>query len=233
MATLATNESNILDAETINWRLIVYPILAALVIVVGGFGYYYYLQGQREELETNARAALVAAKTPEDMVKVADQFPNTDHATIALLGAAQMSFSKQDYASAITDYQRVMQTVTTDPELRDSAEIGLASAQEASGKADDAITSYLEVARRGIKSPYAPFAYNAAAQIYDQRGDKANEQKILTEAAGLDPDSPFVKQAQEKLKEMEAAAQPPISIPVSASAMPPPTAPATPAPAQK
>ena len=62
MATLESDESNILDAETVNWRLIVYPILAALVILVGGLGYYYYLQTQREDLESKARAALVAGQ---------------------------------------------------------------------------------------------------------------------------------------------------------------------------
>src|ERR1700683_5379257 len=119
MATLHTDEANILDAETINWRLVVYPVLAALIVLVGGFGYYYYLQNQREQLETAARAALVEAKTPEEMVKVADQFPKADQATIALMGAADASFAKRDYATAIQDYQRIIQSESTDPELRD------------------------------------------------------------------------------------------------------------------
>jgi len=217
MATLASDDSNILDAETINWRLVVYPILAALLVVVGGFGYYYYLQDQREQLEASARAALGQAKTPEELVKVADQFPHTDQGMMALLNAADGSFAKRDYAAAIQDYQRIIQTVTTDAELRDSAQLGLASALEVSGKIDDAINTYLEVARRGAKSPYAAFAYNAAARLDEERGDKDNERKILTEAASLDPDSPFVKQAQLKLKEMAAAAQPPLTFPVPAT----------------
>src|ERR1700692_1989460 len=180
MATLASDESNILDAETINWRLIVYPLLAALIVVVGGFGYYFYLQNQREPLGGAARAALLQAKTPEEIVKVADQFPGTDHATLALLSAADGSFAKRDYAAAIQDYQRVVQAITTDPLLRDSAQLGLASSLEANGKGDDAINAYLEVARRGDKGPYAPFAYNAAARLYEERGDKDNERKILT-----------------------------------------------------
>jgi predicted negative regulator of RcsB-dependent stress response len=229
MATLESDDSNILDAETINWRLVVYPILAALLVGVGGLGYYYYLQVQREQLEASARAALGQAKTPEELVKVADQFPRTDQGTLALLNAADGSFAKRDYAAAIQDYQRIIQAVTTDAELRDSAQLGLASSLEASDKIDDAITTYLEVARRGAKSPHAPFAYNAVARLYDERGDKDNERKVLTEAASLDPDSPFVKQAQFKLKEMVAAAQPPLTFPVPAT--PAPASP--PAPNQK
>ena len=223
MATLQSDEANILDAEMINWRLVVYPILAALIVVVGGFGYYYYLQNQREELEASARNALVQAKTPEELVKVADQFPGADQGTLALLSAAGGSFAKQDYASAIQDYQRIVQTVTTDPELRDSAQLGLASAQEANGKIDDAINTYLNVAQEGAKSPFAPYAYNSVASLYDRRGDKDNERNILTEAASLDPDSPFVKQAQYKLKEMTTAAQPPPAVPETLA---PPAAPA-------
>jgi len=218
MAT--SDDANILDAETVNWRLVVYPILAALVVGAGGFGYYFYLQDQREQLEASARAALVQAKTPEERVKVADQFPHTDQATLALLSAADGSFAKRDYAAAIQNYQRVIQAATTDAELRDSAQLGLASALEANGKIDDAIRTYLEVARRGAKSPCAPFAYNAVARLYDERGDKDNERKVLTEAASLDPDSPFVKQAHFKLKEMTTATQLPLTVTLPATSAP-------------
>ena len=36
MATLNTDDANILDAEAINWRLIVYPLVLAVVIIVVG-----------------------------------------------------------------------------------------------------------------------------------------------------------------------------------------------------
>jgi predicted negative regulator of RcsB-dependent stress response len=218
MATLETNEANILDAETINWRLIVFPLLTVLVIVCGGFAYYYYLQSQREQREEAARAALVQAKTPAEMAKVADQYPGTDQASVALLSAADASFGQRDYASAIQDYQRILSTTSTNGELRDSAQLGLASSFEANGKIDDAINAYLEVAQRAEKSPFAPYACVAAALLYGEKNDAANERKVLTEAASLDPDSLFVKQAQLKLKQMAAAAQPSIGSPEPAPA---------------
>jgi predicted negative regulator of RcsB-dependent stress response len=214
MATLESDDSNIFDAETGNWQLIVFPILAIVVVIAGVVGYYYYQQSRRDQLETNARAALVDAKTPGDFIKVADQFPGADQSTLALLSAANASFDQRDYAGAIASYQRIIASSTTDPELRDAAQVGLASAQEATGKDDDAIATYLLVAREGAKSPYAPYAYNSVTLLYDQRGEKDNERKILTEAAALDSDSPFVKQAQEKLK---ALTTPPITVPVPAT----------------
>jgi predicted negative regulator of RcsB-dependent stress response len=227
MATLQSDEANIFDQEAFNWRIVVFPILILIVLVIGGLGIYSYRQNQRDELEASARAALVDAKTPEDFLKVADQYPGADQSTLALVSAADAFFAKHDYAGAIGAYQRVTQNSATDPALRDAAQIGLASAQEASGKVDDAITTYLLVAREGAKSPYAPYAYNAVAQIYEQRGDSANERKVLTEAAALDPESSFVKQAQAKLRELTT---PPMTVPVPAPAAsaPAPSAPAAP-----
>ena len=222
MATLDQDDANLLDAETVNWRLIVYPLLVAVIVVAGGLGLYYYQITQREELETTAHAALVKAKTPEEWLKVADQYPKSDQASLALLNAAEYSFDKQDYPASISSYQRVLQSSSTSEALRDPAQIGLAAAQEAGGKADDAIYSYLEVARRGAKSPFAPYAYSTAARLYDDKGDKDNERKILTEAASLDPDSPFVKQAKQKLKDFNT---PPTGSPAT-----PTPAPAVPAP---
>jgi predicted negative regulator of RcsB-dependent stress response len=240
MAILQTDEANIIDAENFNWRLVVYPLLAILIIGVLGLSYYLYQQNAREEMEASARAALIEAKTPADLAKVADQFPGSDQATLALLSAATDSFSKHDYATAIQDYQRVLQSASTSPSLIDSAQLGLASAQDASGKPDDAITAYQVVAQRGDKSPFAPYAYNAIANIYEQRGDKDNERKTLTEIASLDPDSSFVKQAQYKLKQLAPPAPAPSATPAPAAAAPTPTAapaavtpPSAPTPAPK
>jgi len=231
MATQQLDDANIIDGETINLRLIVYPILAVLVIVLGGLGYYYNQQVQRETAEASAREAFLSAKTPEELVQVADRFPHTDQGAMALIKAADDSFTKLDYAAATKDYQRLLDTAGTDPQLRDSAQVGLASSLEASGKVDEALTAYLDVARRGDKTAYAPFAYNAAARIYEQRGDKENERKILLEETSLDPDSDFVKQAQAKLQELSGPA---VVMPVEQTpSTPAPVAPtpATPAPA--
>ena len=215
MATLDSGDTNIVEGDFINWRLVVYPIIAVVILILGGLIYYLYLQNQREELEAAAREALLQAKTPETLVAVADRFPATEQATLALLGAAGDSFDQKDYAAAGRDYQRIVDNPHADAQLRDSAQMGLASALESGGKADDAIKAYQTVARRGNESPYAPAAYYAVASIYRQRGDKDNEQNVLIEAAALDPQSNFVKEAQQRLKELNfSAALPTTSNPV-------------------
>jgi len=230
MAILDTDEANIVDTAAFNWRLIVYPLVVVLIVGVGGLGYYYNAQYQRDQLEDTARAALVQAKTPEEFIKVADQYPTTTQATLALNKAAGISLDKHDYTAAIADYQKIVQNDAVAPELRDSAQLGVAASLEANGKTDDAINTYLDVARHGAKSPYAPFAYMAAARLYEEKGDKDNERRILSEASSLDPDSPFVKQAQMKLNEITGAATPlpsASSVPTTISASPA----ASPAPA--
>jgi tetratricopeptide (TPR) repeat protein len=235
MAILQTDDANLIESETINWRLIVYPILAVLVIGVCGLGYYYYKLNQREDNETNARALLVKATTPEEFLKVADQYPGTDQATIAIMSAASAFFDKHDYDGALSAYNKILADTSLGAQWYDSATLGTASVYEATGKVDQALAAYLEVAHQGDKSAYAPYAYNSAARVYDGRGDKENERLILGEAAALDPDSTFTKQAQYKLKELNTAAAPPmtVNVPATPAAAPAPisSAPAAPAPA--
>jgi predicted negative regulator of RcsB-dependent stress response len=206
MTTSDFGDTNIVEGDSINWRLIVYPVVAAIILILGGLIYYLYLQNQREELEASARAALVQAKTPEALVAVADLFPSTQQATLALLGAARDSFNKKDYNAALRDYQRIANDsdASTDELLRDSAIMGMASTLEKNGRPNDAIKAYLTVAGRGAESPYAPAAYSAAASLYRQQGDQNNEKMVLTQAAGLDPESYFVRAAQQRLKELNS-----------------------------
>jgi predicted negative regulator of RcsB-dependent stress response len=215
MATLDSGDANIVEGDSINWRLIVYPLVAAVFLILGGLIYYFYLQNQREELEATARAALLQATTPEALATVADHYPGTTQASLALLSAAGDAFDKKDYAGAIGYYQRIVDNVSADDQLRDSAQMGLASTLESSGKTDDAIKAYLVVAKRGNASPYAPSAYHAVASIYEQRGDKMNEQAVLIEEAALDPESTFVKEAQQRLKELNQS----IAIPGTSNAV--------------
>jgi predicted negative regulator of RcsB-dependent stress response len=205
MATLESDERNIVEADEVNWRMIVYPILAVAIVAVGGFGIYSYQLHQREEAEMQARGALAAAKTPAEMVKVADDYPHTTQAAVALLSAADAAFAGNDYPGAMKDYQRVTDAAATPVELRESAQLGLASAEEAGGKSDEAIQSYLEVARKGAQSPFAPAAYYQAARICESNKNPSAERQILQDAVRLGGDSAFVKQAGIMLKALQAA----------------------------
>jgi len=200
MSTLQTDEPNIIDAEEVNWRWIVYPLLLVLLMVAGGFGVYYYLQSAQDAAEADARAALVKATTPAEFLKVAEQYPKTDQAMLALFSAANASFDQRDFDGAKAAYQKVIDNPVLTAQWRDSASLGLASCDEAKGDGDKAISEYLEVARRGDASPFAAYAYNCVARIYDARGDKKTETDILQQAAGLDPNSPSAQIAQQRLK---------------------------------
>ena len=169
MAILQTQDANILDADSVNWRIVVYPVLAVIILILGGLGYYYYHQSERDDQELQARQAILQAKTPEALTQVADRFPGTNQASFALLAAADLSISKRDFAGAAKTYSRVANSTDADPLLRDSAGVGLAATLDMQNKLDDAASAYLTVARRGKKSPYAPYAYVAAARIYEQK----------------------------------------------------------------
>jgi predicted Zn-dependent peptidase len=132
--------------------------------------------------------------------------------------AADLSFTAKDYAAAMKEYQSVIDSKEAPPELRESAQLGLASAQEASGKSDDAIQTYLDVAHKGNHSPFAPVAYHQVAAIYASRQDKAKETQILQQEVQLGGDSAFVKEAENQLK----ALSPTISVSAGTNAAPTP-----------
>jgi predicted negative regulator of RcsB-dependent stress response len=210
MASLASDERNIIEAEEFNWRLVVYPIIAIVALLLVGFGTYYYELNQREQAEESAAAALAAARTPADSVKVADTYPNTTQAAVALIKAADLSVAAKDFDDAQKDYQRAIDSQQAPSELRDSAQLGLASVQEANGNGDAAIQTYLAVAQKGSHSAFAPVAYHQVAVIYASRQDKVHEEQILQQAVRLGGDSPFVKDAADRLKALapESAAVP-------------------------
>ena len=210
MASLESDERNIIEAEEFNWRLVVYPVLVVVAALLIGFGTYYYRMNQREQAEEAAATAISTAKTPADLEKVADTYPGTTQGAVARLKAANLSLAAKDYPAAEKSYREVLNNKDAPPELHDAAQLGLAASQEASGKADDAIQTYLAVAQKGSHSAFAPVAYHQVAAIYASRQDKTHEEQILQQAVRLGGDSSFVKQAAERLKALapEAAVSP-------------------------
>jgi tetratricopeptide (TPR) repeat protein len=218
MASLESDERNIMEVEEFNWRLVVYPLLALVAAVLIGFAVYYYHLSQHEQAEEQAAAALATAKTPAEIEKIAAQYPDTIQSAVGLMRAGDLSFTQKDFDGAAKAYQRVIDSSAAPGELRDSARLGLASAQEGSGNADDAIKTYLDVAHKGNQSGFAPVAYYQAAAIYGDRKDTVHEQQILQEAVRLGGDSPFVKDAEDRLKTLAPGA--PNAAPMSAPPAP-------------
>lgn len=208
MASLEPDERNIIEGQEINWRVVAYPVILVVVLALVALGVYHYELQQHEEGEEKAAAALAAAKTPAEIMKIAEQYPDTIQSDVGLMHAGDLFYTAKDYDGAAKAYQRVIDSKQAPEELRDSAQLGLASAQEASGKGDDAIHTYLAVAQKGSASPFAPVAYHQAAAIYASRQDKANEEKILQQALRLGGDSPFVKEAADRLKALSPDAAP-------------------------
>jgi hypothetical protein len=203
MPSLESPDSNILDAQAVNWRFVVYPIVGVLILVFGGCGIYFYLQTARAEHEAQAREALLAAKTPGALVQVADRFPGTTHAAMALIAAGNFSYDQKDYASAENDFQRVAGSADLDDGVRDSARLGYAAALQAAGAPDDqAVDAYLAVANRGKSSPFASYACLAAAHLYERQHNLDKEKELLLQATGIDTETPFGQQAQKLLQSL-------------------------------
>ena len=207
---MAFPDTNVVESEPANWRLIVYPILALLLLVAGITSYFAYRQHAVDERESEARAGLVAAHSTAELLSVASRYPKTIQAGLAEINAGQLALSNRDFVVAENAFTAVLHTAKIDPQLRDSAQLGLAATYEAKGETPAAIAAYLRVAHEGNTTPYAAYAFYSVATIYLRKDDKANARQTFTELAALNNGSPFLQNGAQQLANLnaEAAAQP-------------------------
>ncbi len=177
--------TNLVDSDSIPWRIYMAIIGAVAIVIFGTAGLYTWHVEVVSELNDQANQALQNAKTAADKIKVADTFPGTDPAARALILAGQDDYASGDFTSAIQVDQRLLDSFPNHP-LHESAEVGKACALEAAGKLDDAETLFLQIARRADKSPYSSYAWLQAACICQQKGDVTALKTILQEAPPLE-----------------------------------------------
>ena len=207
---MAFPDTNVVESEPVNWRLIVYPLLALLVLVAGIYSYFAYRQHAVEQRESEARTALVSAHSTAELLSVANRYPKTVQATLAGITAGEQALFNRDFVVAENAFTAVLHTPKIDPQLHDSAQLGLAATYEANGKTAEAIAAYLNVAHEGNTTPYAAYAFYTVAGIYLRKDDKANARKTFSELASLNNRSAFLPTGARQLASLnaEAAAQP-------------------------
>ena len=208
MATLQSDEANILDAETINWRLIVYPILAALIVVVGGFGYYYYQQVQRD-ISGGHRARGPAeghhpGRAGEGGRSISQDRPGD--AGVAERGGRFLCQTglRRSHPELSAGPRHAPARTRCCATRRNSGWLPLSKPAARWTRRSTPISRWPIAATRLPTRPSATMPWPGSTT---QRGDKDNERKILNEEASLDSDSQFVKEAQFKLKEHERRLQ--------------------------
>jgi predicted negative regulator of RcsB-dependent stress response len=165
--------------------------IVAVVLVLIGFG-LAVVRHLKQEKESKASTELLALRptlTPATNVvppqasalqKVADNFPGTSAAERARILAATTHFTEGKYAEAEAEFSRFLKDLPDSPWTA-SAAFGVAAAQEAQNKGNEALTSYQTVIAAHANSPLAADAKLALARIYESRNQPDQALRLYNE----------------------------------------------------
>jgi len=177
--------------------------------------------------------------TPDALLKVASDYPDTDAAQRALLLAAGDLFTQGKYDVAQAQFQKFIQQYN-DSAFAGQAALGVAACYDAEGKTSDAVSAYDGVINRYQSQNVVPQAKLSMARLLEGQGKFKDARSALEELARGYPGT-IGSEAAMRLQELNAAhpelqptnALPQMTTPTVRPAVPAvtPTAPATPVPA--
>jgi TolA-binding protein len=137
-----------------NKKQLLYGLIALAVV---GMVVAFWLAHQNEK-QNDANDALsqltsrgfspsASATTPQELLKIATDYPDTDAAQRALLLAAGDLFASGKYDEAQAQFQKFQQQYNSSP-LVPQAALGVAACYDALGKTNDAVDAYQNIVDR-------------------------------------------------------------------------------------
>jgi predicted negative regulator of RcsB-dependent stress response len=169
--------------------------LIALVVV--GMGIAFWLAHQSEmqndandalsKLTNRGFSASTPEPTPEALLKLAADYPNTDAAQRSLLLGAAALFDAGKYDEAQAQFQKFLKDYSDSP-LVGQAALGAAACLDAQGKTNDAASAYQSVIDRYPNQNVVPQARLSLARLLEAQGKikeaRNNLEEILHTSSG-------------------------------------------------
>jgi tetratricopeptide (TPR) repeat protein len=181
-------------------------IWGTAVIAVAGFGigFFFWSQGQSEAAANNALSKLTSTaaantSTAADFLTVASAYPRTEAGGRALLLAGARFFAEEKFTDAQAQFDRYLREYRNGA-FAGQASLGRAACLEASGKAMDAITAYLDIADHHPTDNVAPQARLALGRLYESQGNYDLARQSYEPIAR--PDSLIGSEAAVRLEEL-------------------------------
>jgi TolA-binding protein len=184
--------------------------VSILAVVVLGIWFYVWNTGQKEISASEALTSLRPASTssgapgviPADAyLKVAEQYPKTEAAALALLQAAAAFFTEGKYAEAKTQFDRFLREYPQNP-LRGQALLGVAASLGAQGKASEAAAAYDDLIKRHPTEPVVPRAKFALARLYEAQRKTDDAVKLYEELLRTESSSSVGAEAEIRLLDL-------------------------------
>lgn len=199
-----------------NARTVIYGAVA-IVAVLGGILYYQVYKSQRAERAATAFLNLQST-LPSDTAGVirqlttfAGNYEGTSESAEARILAAQLWLDKGDANRAVAAVRPAADGGST---VRDQARMTLAAALSAAGKQQEALDTYLDVAKRAKLAYLKLDALTAAATLREQANDWKGAADLYRQALETtEKNTPDRAVLELHLSEAQAHAGLPVSIP--------------------
>jgi len=138
--------------------------------------FFIWQRGQREIAASNALSNITSSEitggarqpSPEALLKLTAQYPNSSAGARALLLAGGEFFTEGKFPEARTQFERFTREYHDSPFLAEAL-LGVASCLEAEGKTDQAVSAYKELIARHSSASVIPQAKFALARLYEQQ----------------------------------------------------------------
>lgn len=221
-------------------------IIVLVVAAVATGSYVTTANHKQKETEASTALAMVQVKLqetvpsgqlsepkPDDLFKVASDYPDTRAGEFAFLRGAVTLFESGKYADAQHKFEEFS---TTYPEslAKGAAQLGVAACLESQKQLDQAAAAYQGVASSFVGQPIATQARLGEASVMEQKGQFAQALKIYNEISELKQGNAFSAWSSEAMRRKERleAAHPELVVKVEKPAKTPVVA-APAAPAKK
>jgi predicted negative regulator of RcsB-dependent stress response len=194
-----------------NRKQLLYGLIA---IVVGGIIVAFWLAHAHEK-QKDANSALVAltsrnvgisgaSASPEALLKVNSDYPDTDAGQRALLLAAGDLFAAGKYDEAMTQFNKFLKDYNNSP-LAAQAALGVAACYDATGKTNDAATGYQGVIDRYPTQNVVAQARLRLGVLLEAQGKFRDARNTLEDLARNFSGTMIGSEGIERLQELNAA----------------------------
>jgi TolA-binding protein len=171
-----------------------------LILAAAGFATWQFQEAKTLE---QANASFAAARTPEALQRVAQDFEGTTPALLAAIKLADMYFQESQWDKAGDLYRITAEKYPSSP-LKPSALIGQAAVLEAKGKVPEAIAQYQSVAKSYPNSFQAPQALFAAGRLLESSGKLKESRQTFDELLMSHSDSAWREEATVRIQKIDA-----------------------------
>ena len=151
-----------------------------IVLGVAGFGtgFFVWHQNDRETRASHTLSQLLSSspsgaakqESPEALLSVASDYPNTDAGARALLLAGVASYNQGKYVEAKARFEKFLRESHDSP-FAAQALFGVAVCLEVEGKVPEAIAAYNDIAQHYSTDNVVPQSRLAVGRLYEKQGN--------------------------------------------------------------